>query len=151
MYILVNKVPVDVFKIKDISGIIDLNMKKFRTAVSYLEYPNFENFRNRCIRSEEKRSINAVINIINYMINDIRKGNVDTMTGDIPTDYTVEEKMLLCPQDKVYGYYFCIELEKDKDYICSKIYRTKAEAEKVLKDFLELINTVRCIVSEINI
>ena len=146
MYILVNRKPVDVFKIETISEVIFLTRKKYRTAINYLEENTFEALRKRKIESEHKKSIEIVTKIIKYMVNDVIGGNCETMTGNIPIE--IES---LSDVKKVYGYYFCIVPGKDEDYICSKIYKTQEEAEKSLKDFLELVNTVRCIASEINI
>jgi hypothetical protein len=145
MYILVNRKPVDVFKIEIISEVIPLTRKKYRAAINYLEESTFEALRKRKIESEHKKSIEIVMKIIKYVVNDIIGGNCETMTGHIPIEIEpLDDK-------KVYGYYFCIVPGKDEDWICSKIYKTQEEAEKSLKDFLELVNTVRCIVSEINI
>ncbi len=145
MYILVNKKPVDVFKIDAVSSVIPLDMKRYRAAVNYLEDPTFEGFRKMKIQSDKKKSQDIVKNIIKYMINDVRHGDYKTMTGYIPTKFSDDY------EKKNLGYYFCISPGKDEDYICSRIYKTEAEAEKNLKDFLELINTVRSIVSEITI
>lgn len=145
MYILVNKKPVDVFKIDAVSSVIPLDMKRYRAAVNYLEDPTFEGFRKMKIKADTKKSQNIVKNIIEYMINDVRCGDCKTMTGYIPTKFSDDY------EKKNLGYYFCISPGKDENYICSRIYKTEAEAEKNLKDFLELINTVRSIVSEITI
>ena len=150
MYILINKQPVDVFRIKDITGIIPLDMKRYRSAVARLEYPTFKCLVNGEIKEKYKVEANIATKIICYIVRDIRGMRITDDNVELPLEYTASEMMDPNYENKIYGYYFCIKPE-DKNIICSKIYKTMEEAEKKLKDILELINTIRDVIAEVEI
>ena len=150
MYILINKQPVDVFRINDITGIIPLDMKRYRSAVARLEYPTFKCLVNGEIKEKYKVEANIATKIICYIVRDIRGMRITDDNVELPLEYTASEMMDPNYENKIYGYYFCIKPE-DKKIICSKIYKTLEEAEKKLKDLLELINTIRDVIAEVEI
>ena len=150
MYILINKQPVDVFKIEDITGVIPLNMKRYRAAVARLENPTFKCLVDGDIQEKYKKEAKVALRIIRYMLTDIRGIKITERNENLPIEYTPNEMM--CPgyENKIYGYYFCIRPE-GKNIICSKIYENLGEAEKKLKDVLGLINTIRDVIAEVEI
>lgn len=150
MYILINKQPIDVFKIEDVSGVIPLNMKRYRAAVARLNYPTFKCLVGKDIQDEYKKETDVALKIIRYMIVNIRGIRITDKNEDLPIGYTDEEMIDPNYENKIYGYYFCIKPE-GKNIICSKIYENQGEAEQKLKDLLGLINTIRDVIAEVEI
>lgn len=149
MYIILNRKPVDVFKIEKVSDVIPLTNKKYRAAKFRLVEPTFGNFKLLKIKSDYKLEKNVVERIIKYTLLDYHKIDPDLEDNDayLPDDFCGYENETI---DAVYGYYFVLTIENES-YICSKVYATEELAHKNLKDLLELINTTRSIVPEITI
>lgn len=146
MYILLNRKPVDVFKIERVTGVIALTNRRYRAAKSRLVESTFGNFKSLKIKSDHKLEKNVIERIIKYTL-DYHKIDPNLKDNDIhlPDDFYGYENI-----DTIYGYYFVLTVENEP-YICSKVYATEELAYKNLKDLLELINTTRNIVPEITI
>lgn len=148
MYIILNREPVDVFKIERVSNVIPLTNKKYCAAKFRLVEPTFGNFKLLKVKSDYKLEKNVVERIIKHTL-DYHKIDPDLEDNDayLPDNFYGYENETI---DTVYGYYFVLTIENES-YICSKVYATEELAYKNLKDLLELINTTRSIVPEITI
>jgi len=140
--------PVDVFKIERVSSVIPLTNRRYRVAKSHLVESTFGNFKNLKVKSDYKSEKNIIERIIKHTL-DYHRIDPDLEDNDmhLPDDFYGYENETI---DTIYGYYFVIKIENDT-FICSKVYSTEELANKNLKDLLELINTTRAIVPEIEI
>lgn len=148
MYIILNKKPVDVFKIERVSSVIALTNRRYRAAKSRLVESTFGNFKSLKVKSDHKLEKNIIERIIKHTL-DYHRIDPDLEDNDmnLPDNFYGYENETI---DTIYGYYFVLNVENES-YICSKVYATEELAYKNLKDLLELINTTRNIVPEITI
>lgn len=161
MYILINNIPVDIFKIGRITRVYPLTIEGYDTAVNSLEIPTVEDLKSGKVKSTHRSETNIILRIIEYVIKDVYHLDISKLSSNqiiysedlisrlvIPTSHLFSFNNKQMPV----GYYFGVEPYEGAVFIGSKIYKTKEEADKSLKSLLELINTIRNnLVSEIEI
>lgn len=159
MYILINNIPVDIFKINRITQVYPLTLEKYDAAVLGLGIPPVDNLKKGKVDNEHKSETNIILRIIEHVLKEVYHLDISKLSSDQrifsrdlnPTSILTSPLSFRDKQTPI-GYYFGIEPYEGAMFISSKIYKTKEEADKSLKSLLELINTVRNnLISEIEI
>lgn len=140
MYVIINKKPIDVFKITAVSNPMEINPSRYRTCIGYLESEQYVSW-ERNVKSDVKE----LTPIMRRIFEEVSKKTQITETiGGV--EYFKEQ----IPEDS-YGWYFSINYNDRDCFIVSRAYETEEECYRAQKQLLELINTIRYTVSEVEI
>ena len=142
MYIILNKRPIDVFRITAVSNPMEIQVPRYRTCLNNLENNRYDSW-ERYVKDDEK----PVIPVMRRIFKEISKKVkiTETISG---TEYFKDP--IDIPEDS-YGWYFSINYNNREIFIVSKAYSTEEECYDAQKRLLELINTIRYTVSEVEI
>ena len=142
MYIILNKRPIDVFRITAVSSPMEIIRARYRTCLDNLENTRYDSW-ERYVKDDER----PLIPIMRRIFKEISKKVKITKTIS-GIEYFKDPVDI--PEDS-YGWYFSINYNNRELYIVSKAYSTEEECCDAQKRLLELINTIRYTVSEVEI
>lgn len=142
MYIIINKRPVDVFRITAVSEPMEIIVPRYRTCINYLKDDLYDSWEQN-VESDKKELIPIMRRIFSAIK---EKTEIVEMIGG--------DKHFKDPNEipeYIYGWYFSINYNNREYFLVSKSYDTEEECLRAQKRLLELINTIRYTVSEVEI
>ena len=142
MYIIINKKPIDVFKITAVSNPIDITRNRYGTCLSYLSETLYDSWK----QNVEKEYV-PLTPIMSRIFSEISK---ETTIYEVTAGVKYFRDAKDIPS-KTYGWYFTINYNEREKFLVSKSYATEKECYDAMKRLLELINTIRYTVSEVEI